>query len=230
MGALVNPDFARHEDSGLRVLVWVKGTPSVVSARLTRTLEAEFQVHRHPLPPAAGAPSAVVCCLEGEDDDVTSAVRSIKASAPDAAILVLGPSLDLPLIYAAVEAGARGFVHAGMPPRQVARAVSVVMAGETALPRELLEAWVNWLNEQREPDLSGLSKRQLEILELVVEGLSNVQIAKRLFLAQSTVKQHLRTTYKLLGVKNRKEARRIVLRTQRPGTERRLSRNLKYRR
>ncbi len=84
-----------------------------------------------------------------------------------------------------------------------------------ALPRELLEAGVDLLNEQqRAPDLSALSERRLEILELVAEGLSNAQIAKRLYLSESTVKQHLRGAYKVLGVKNRREASKIVCRAR----------------
>ncbi len=59
-------------------------------------------------------------------------------------------------------------------------------------------------------NLDILSHRQREILELVVEGFTNAQIAKRLFLSESTVKQHLRATYKLLGVKNRTEAARLI--------------------
>ncbi len=61
-------------------------------------------------------------------------------------------------------------------------------------------------------NLDLLSARQREILDLVVEGFTNGQIAKRLFLSESTVKQHLRASYKLLGVRNRTEAARLVRR------------------
>jgi len=62
-------------------------------------------------------------------------------------------------------------------------------------------------------ELDSLSHRQREILELVAQGLSNAQIAKKLFLTESTVKQHLRAAYKLLGVRNRTEAASIVRKT-----------------
>jgi DNA-binding NarL/FixJ family response regulator len=222
----VSTEVVGHQEPGLADLIWVKDTSSIASVGLARTLKSEFRVHRGPLPPAAAEPpSAVLCCIEeGANSDtaeeVASAVRTTKAAAPDAAVLVLGPSLELPLICAAVSAGARGFLHTGMPPAQLARAVSVVLAGEMALPRELLEVYLNWFkeqNEQRTTVLSSLSKRQSEILELVVEGFSNAQIAKRLFVSESTVKQHLRAAYKVLGVKNRREASRIIRQAQHPG-------------
>jgi len=56
------------------------------------------------------------------------------------------------------------------------------------------------------PELLALSPRQREILELVVEGPTNAQIAWRLFLSESTIKQHLRLAYKLLGIANRTQA------------------------
>jgi DNA-binding NarL/FixJ family response regulator len=214
MEKLLSTEGVGHQEPTLRDLIWVKGTPSIASTGLARILEREFRVHRGPLPPAVPeSPSAVLCCLEGGEqrEDVASLVRGVKEVAPEAAVLVLSPSLELPLVCAAVSAGARGFLHTGMPPQQLARALSVVLEGEMALPRELLEAGVDRLNEQqRRPDLSTLKERQLEILRLAAEGLSNAQIAKRLYLSESTVKQHLRGAYKALGVKNRQEASRIV--------------------
>jgi DNA-binding NarL/FixJ family response regulator len=224
----LSTEIAAHEESRrIADLVWVKGTSSVATMGLAMTLEAEFRVYRGAaLPPTASErPSAVIICFLGggadDDDDVASTVRSAKAAAPDAAVLVLAPSLELPLIGAAVSAGARGFLHTGVPPRQLVRAVSVVLRGEMALPREILETSVNWLNEQRRgPDLSALGERKLKILELVAEGLSNAQIAKRLHLSESTVKGHLKAAYKLLGAKNRKEASTIVWQAQQqPGWE-----------
>ena len=115
--------------------------------------------------------------------------------------------MDARVAWDALRAGARGFIHAGMPPDQVVRAVTVAAAGELVAPRELLQ----YLVTHEDPaDLHALSARQGEILGLVVEGLSNAQIAKRLYLSESTVKQHLRAAYKLLGVRNRTEAAKLI--------------------
>ena len=64
------------------------------------------------------------------------------------------------------------------------------------------------ISNQDPEDLDALTPRQRDILGLVAEGLSNAEIARRLFLSESTVKQHLRSAYKVLGVKDRKEAAR----------------------
>jgi DNA-binding NarL/FixJ family response regulator len=89
----------------------------------------------------------------------------------------------------------------------VLRAVEVVQKGELAAPRQLLGYL---LSQNENPHIGELSARQREVLEMVVEGLSNAEIAKRLYLSESTIKQHLRATYKLLGVRNRTEAAKTM--------------------
>ncbi len=153
--------------------------------------------------PAGGPPLAVVC-FPSVEKDVAPEVEGARALAPSAVVLVLAPSPSLRLARAALGAGASGLLHAGMPPEQVLRAVRVALRGETVLPRGLLSEWVD---EQRTPDLGALlSARRREILELVAEGASNAEVAGRLYLSESTVKQHLRAAYRALGVRNRTEA------------------------
>jgi DNA-binding NarL/FixJ family response regulator len=91
---------------------------------------------------------------------------------------------------------------------QILRTLRVALKGEIVAPRELLEYAL--ADEPTAVNLDVLSPRQREILELVVEGLSNAEIARRIFLAEFTVKQHLRAAYELLGVKNRTEAAKLV--------------------
>jgi DNA-binding NarL/FixJ family response regulator len=97
-----------------------------------------------------------------------------------------------------------------MTPEQVVRAVAVAARGELVAPRELLR-YV--LIDDQSGDLSALSARQREILGYVVEGLSNAEIGRCLYLSESTIKQHLRSAYKLLGVSNRTEAANLFRRS-----------------
>jgi DNA-binding NarL/FixJ family response regulator len=196
-------------------LVWVKSTQRVVSLGLENALGAGARVHKGLEGPAAEAPSAVIYYPDGpdgqEDEEAAVAreVGSIRAQAPNTPILVCALAPNLQLARGAIKAGASGLLHIGMPPEQILRALSVALEGEVVLPRELLRLWVD---EQRrlEPRIDLLSARHREVLELVGEGLSNAQIAQRMFLSESTIKQHLRAAYKLLGAKNRTEAAALL--------------------
>jgi len=81
------------------------------------------------------------------------------------------------------------------------------LRGEIVVPRKLLE---HLIADEEPADPDALTARQREILQLVAKGFSNAQVAKSLFLSESTVGQHLRATYKGLGVSDRKEAARLV--------------------
>jgi DNA-binding NarL/FixJ family response regulator len=147
----------------------------------------------------------ILCPSVGED--ISQAVKDVRAHPPDPLLVVFGLYPDLAFAQAALKSGARGFIHSEMAPEQIVRALKVVLQGKLVAPRDLLEYMIM---DEQPPDLSGLSVRQREILELLSEGLTNAQIAKRLFLTESTVKQHLRSAYKALGVSNRTEAARLI--------------------
>jgi DNA-binding NarL/FixJ family response regulator len=193
--------------------VWIKSnSSSLLSGGLESILKMRgISVHRGPLAPQGVAPSVVVYFLEEGEAGLASGVQEIQELAPGATIVVFGASADLSLARAAVRAEANGFLHAGMPPEHIARALQIAQSGQEVLPRDLLGELVKeTVAKERGPDLSGLGARKIEILEMVAEGLSNAQIAKRLYLAESTIKQHLRSAYKELGVKNRNQAAGLV--------------------
>jgi DNA-binding NarL/FixJ family response regulator len=187
-------------------LVWIDCPYPVVAAGLKSALEGKARVHLGTVPPADDVPSSAIFDTGGVEG-LSEGIKRIQEINPEISILVFGLYVDLPLIRAALRLGARGFVHAGMEPEQIARAVEVAAKGEVVAPRKLLE----FLIANEEPaDLDALTPRQRDVLGLVAEGLSNAQIAKRLFLSESTVKQHLRATYRVLGVKDRREAARLI--------------------
>jgi DNA-binding NarL/FixJ family response regulator len=179
----------------------------VVTVGLKRILEerAQVRVGRTGL---GGEPSSIILCSE-DAEGISERVRSLKEENPDVAILIFGSGPDLSLARTALRAGARGFIHAGMRPEHIARAVEVAAEGEIVAPRKLMESL---LTREEHADVDALSARQREILKLVVEGLSNAEIGRRLYLSESTIKQHLRAAYKLLGVNNRTEAANLIRR------------------
>jgi DNA-binding NarL/FixJ family response regulator len=186
-------------------LVWIDCSQPVAAAGLARILETAAHVHVSREPPE-GTPAFSILGA----DDASSYLEGIKRRSrlyPDSQIVVFNWGLDLALARTVLRAGARAYIHAGMEPEQIVRALSVVAEGQIAAPRQLLEYLVA---NDRPLELEGLSARQKEILELVGEGLSNTQIAERLFISESTVKQHLRAAYKVLGVSNRTEAAKLA--------------------
>ena len=200
--------------------VWIKNSTSLFSVGLESILsKSATSVHRGPhAPQGFAAPSVVVYCAQ-DDEELASGVQKVKQLAPEAAIVVFGASADLSLARAAVLAGADGFLHARMPPEQVTRALRKAHDGEEVLPRDLLMGLIKeMVAEERGSPLAGLAPRKVEILELVAEGLSNAQIGKRLYISESTVKQHLRSVYKELGVKNRNQAARLLRSNHPSGT------------
>ncbi len=188
-------------------LVWIYCRQPVLDIGLEQMLKKEFLVYQGQEPPKDSVLSAIVLYADGMEG-ISEGVERIRKANPDLPVLVFSSHADLPLAYAALKAGARGFIHAGMTPDQILRAIGVVLKGEIVAPRELLEYAL--AEEPTAANLNLLSPRQREILELVVEGLSNAEIARRIFLAESTVNQHLRAAYKLLGVKNRTEAAKLA--------------------
>jgi DNA-binding NarL/FixJ family response regulator len=183
-------------------VVWVECPRSVVSAGLVRALEKRATVHQG-LKPPRDAPSCIILCANSHEG-LSERLEFYREQSPDAPpVVVFGPQLDLPLAREALLAGASGFVHAEMMPDQLVRALAVAVRGELVAPRELL-GYV--LTKDQSGDLAALSVRQREILGYVVEGLSNAEIGRRLYLSESTIKQHLRAAFRLLGVSNRTEA------------------------
>jgi DNA-binding NarL/FixJ family response regulator len=183
----------------------------VTALGLEQVLEKQAWVHVEQEPPSEGSPSCVIICTDSPQDCAKS-LKQVRKTYLDVPIVVFSLGMNLPLAVAALRAGARGFIHSGLQPEQILRALKVTLEGELAFPRKLLEYLIanGQIANQDSGNLEILSGRQREILELVGEGLTNPQIAKRLYLTESTVKQHLRSAYKLIGVRNRTEAARLV--------------------
>ncbi len=105
-------------------------------------------------------------------------------------------------VMAAIDAGASGYLLKDAPPEELALAVRTAAAGGSALAPAIAS---RLLERLRAPG-AGLSPRELEVLQLVAEGLSNQQISQRLFLSQATIKTHLAHVYAKLDVDSRSAA------------------------
>jgi DNA-binding NarL/FixJ family response regulator len=140
--------------------------------------------------------------------DGIEATRRIVAAHPTARVLAL-TTFDLDrYVYAAVSAGASGFLLKDVPPDDLAHAVRVVARGEAmlapVLTRRLLERFTNSPPPgQLPPPLRALPERDLEILRLVARGLSNAEIGAELHLSVSTVKTYVSRLLTHLNLRDR---------------------------
>jgi len=134
------------------------------------------------------------------------------ASGSPARILVL-TTYDLDeYVYAAIQAGASGFLLKDVQPAQLAEAIRVIAAGDALLApsvtRRLLGQFARTLPEQRAipATLSALTEREADVLRLLAAGLSNAELAGRLYVSEATVKSHVSSLLRKLGVRDRVQA------------------------
>ena len=138
-------------------------------------------------------------------------------------VVVVADAVDEALSVAARDGDLDGVVLASARGAELAAALAQVAAGHAVFP-------AGWLRQVRQSaassPLAQLSPRQREVLELLSLGMDNDQIAARLYISRNTVKFHVRTIYRRLGVHNRVEAARVLagagvglrrLRRARPG-------------
>jgi DNA-binding NarL/FixJ family response regulator len=149
-------------------------------------------------------PDVVLMDLDMPVLDGIEATRRITAAHPQTAVLVLTSFSDRPRIMGALEAGACGYLLKDVDADEVAEGIRAAARGESPLdPR----AARTMLDARSAPDpLGGLSEREREVLQLLVEGLPNKLIARRLEISEKTVKSHLTRIFRELEVTDRTQA------------------------
>jgi DNA-binding NarL/FixJ family response regulator len=150
------------------------------------------------------SPDVVLMDLEMPRLDGIEATRQITTERPGTAVLVLTSFSDRPRILGALAAGACGYLLKDAASAEVADGIRAAARGESPLdPR----AARTILNARAEPDpLDGLSAREREVLGLLLEGLPNKLIARRLEISEKTVKSHLTHVFREIGVSDRTQA------------------------
>ncbi len=137
------------------------------------------------------------------------ATRQLIARWPDARVLVLTMVGDDEAVFAAVQAGALGYVLKGSGSVDIGRALSGVAEGQAVYGAEVarrLRAFFSAGSGVVARPFPELSDREREVLDLLAAGLPNAAVARRLFLSEKTVRNHVTSVFAKLGVQDRAEA------------------------
>jgi DNA-binding NarL/FixJ family response regulator len=144
------------------------------------------------------------------------AARAIGRRVPESAVVMLTVSSSDEDLFDALRAGARGYLLKDMDPDRLPDALRGVLAGEAAVPRTLVARVIEEFQtaaprSPREGRLEAkLSSREWEVLEAMGRGTSTSEIAAALYLSTATVRSHVASILKKLGVPNREEAVRLL--------------------
>jgi DNA-binding NarL/FixJ family response regulator len=153
---------------------------------------------------AERSPDVVLMDLEMPVLDGIQATRRIRAAQPDVAVVVLTSFSDRERILSALDAGAAGYLLKDAEPDALARAIEAAARGEAPLDPKAARALLSARRTASPAD--GLSDREREVLAMVAQGLPNKVIAQRLAISEKTVKTHLTSVFRQIGVTDRTQA------------------------
>ncbi|NQV07482.1 response regulator transcription factor [bacterium] len=154
------------------------------------------------------APHVVVLDVRLPDGSGIEACREIRARWPEVKVLMLTSFADDEALFASIMAGASGYVLKQIKGSDLVESVRRVGRGESLLDPEMTERVFRRIRgeEPDDPLLARLSKQERKILDLIAEGLTNRQIAERMFLAEKTVKNYVSNVLAKLDMGRRSEA------------------------
>lgn len=162
------------------------------------------------------SPDVIVMDLMMPNCGGVEATQVLQVELPQINILVLTVSDKEADLFAAIKAGAKGYILKDAEPEELAQAILHIARGGVIVSSSMAEKLLTEFKAEeghKEEDDSALSRRESEVLQLVAKGASNKEIAHDLFISENTVKTHLRNILDKLHLANRSQAVAYAIRT-----------------
>jgi NarL family two-component system response regulator LiaR len=156
-------------------------------------------------------PDVVLMDLVMPGMDGATATHMIREKCPEIQVIALTSFKEQELVQGALQAGAIGYLLKDVTAEELANAIRAAYAGKPTLVPEAAQALIQATRQPAEKIGFDLTKREREVLALMVEGLNNNQIAERLVVSRSTAKFHVSSILSKLGAASRTEAVAIAL-------------------
>lgn len=161
-------------------------------------------------------PDLVLMDLQMPIMNGVQAIRQLRKTHPDLPVIVLTTYMDDKWLFDAIRAGATGYLLKDSPRQELIDAIKGTLSGNVYLDPSVARKVLDSVAASPEPIESDedfdLSERERDILQLLVEGLSNAEIAHRLYLSEGTVRNYLSSLFVKLGVSDRTQAVVVALR------------------
>ena len=168
-------------------------------------------------------PDVLLMDLKMPKSDLVQSLLEMSTSAPTTKVLVLIAFSDEENVLNAAKSGARGYVTKGVPTTSLIQAIKTIYGGGTWVDKDI-PCWQAFeeiagnntgttraVTALGDESIQSLTKRELEILKLVAEGLTNEEIGKKIFISEKTVKTHLTNIFDKLKVNNRFKAALMLM-------------------
>ncbi|WP_328471101.1 response regulator transcription factor [Actinoplanes sp. NBC_00393] len=157
-------------------------------------------------------PDVVLMDVRMPQLDGIAATRELSETVPATRVLMLTTFEDDDYVFGALSAGASGFLLKRTRPEQLIEAIHTIAAGESLLSPSVTRTVIDQMSAAAPPDpamvrrLQGLTARERDVLALVARGLSNVEIATKLYVEESTIKTHMKRILAKLDLRDRVQA------------------------
>ena len=164
----------------------------------------EFDLLPMTAPDTLGEDGLAMVLIDATEDDLFPMMAAFRRGRPGLRLIVLGARTDPPFVQKVVASGAKGYLHYTASEREVKMALEIVADGSIWAPRKILASLIDtYSNAAPRPPQIRLTPREQEVIELLIAGRANREIAATLGMELKTVKTHVGKLLQKFGVPNR---------------------------